>query len=62
MKTLVSIITGRKDYPIFTGNSNNEAILKYLSVTEAIEAKLDEDIIITDSDEFKIINVEEVVL
>lgn len=65
MKTLVSILTGRKDHPIFDTN-NNDAVFDYL-VKENPEGKvwrdkdIKTDIVVKDEiglDVFNIIDVE----
>jgi len=58
MKTLVSVITGRKDYPIFDTDSTDR-IVNYLRKTEIVKVnKISDYEIETDLDEFRVIDVE----
>ena len=61
MKTLVSIITGRKDYPVFE-NATDQNIIDWLETDLSKDLSFNEDgNIYTSDDELQIISVEKVV-
>lgn len=58
MKTLASVITGRKDEPTFNTDDNN-LILDYIKSFYSEDAYFNDDgNIVTSADEFRIVNVE----
>lgn len=70
MKTIESVITGRKDFPIFASSSSNEEIIEYMEANYWVGCiiEVNEDGLIeleddeNETDIFKIIYVEHIEL